>query len=203
MEAFFVLILLLAAAGITVIFSFRRLAHFLSPVRPVAATVMVMEGWLPDRSIEHGCLEYLKGRYDRLFVTGGPIVKGSFLSAYKSYSELTAATAIALGIPADQVVCVPCPKTEIHRTHTSANYLLQHLTHYPISAFNLYTDSCHARRSHYIYRRVFGPKVVIGVIAAPIVGFDPNRWWTTSSGVRTVLSEAIAYGYVRLIQWRD
>lgn len=203
MEAFSVLILLLATVGITAIVSFRHLAHFLSPVRPVASTVMVMEGWLPDRSIEQGCLEYLKGRYDRLFVTGGPIVKGYFLSAYKSYAELTAATAIALGVSADQVVCVPCPRTEIHRTYTSAKYLHQHLAQYPISAFNLYTDSCHARRSHYIYRQVFGSTVTIGVIAAPIVGFDPNRWWTTSSGVRTILSEAIAYGYVRLIQWRE
>jgi len=37
----------------------------------------------------------------------------------------------------------------------------------------------------------------VGVTALPPLDFNPDRWWRTSEGFRTVTSEAIAYLYAR------
>ena len=60
----------------------------------------------------------------------------------------------------------------------------------------------HSRRSRLLFQKAFGDSATIGVIAAPPQGYDSRRWWIYSEGVRTVISEAIAYGYARLIFWR-
>jgi hypothetical protein len=41
----------------------------------------------------------------------------------------------------------------------------------------------------------------VGVIAMDPAGYDKGRWWTTSGGVRTVLSEMIAYVYAKFLFW--
>ena len=39
----------------------------------------------------------------------------------------------------------------------------------------------------------------IGGVALQDVQYDPARWWAASEGVRSVLSEGIAYLYARLL----
>jgi hypothetical protein len=35
------------------------------------------------------------------------------------------------------------------------------------------------------------------VWAIPTTEYDPQHWWRSSSGVRTVIGEALAYAYVK------
>ena len=44
-----------------------------------------------------------------------------------------------------------------------------------------------------------GANVAVGVISVPDRGYDPNRWWRYSQGVKTVINEVIGYIYTRFI----
>jgi len=57
----------------------------------------------------------------------------------------------------------------------------------------------HSRRSWMLYKEAIGEEIPIGIIAFENREYDPKRWWKTSSGVRTVLDETIAYLYAKLV----
>ena len=56
----------------------------------------------------------------------------------------------------------------------------------------------HARRSWVLFKKAFGNDIDIGVISVVNMSYDPKRWWKYSSGVRSIINEAIAYVYVCL-----
>ena len=56
----------------------------------------------------------------------------------------------------------------------------------------------HARRTWLLFEKAF-PSVDVGVIAITPNSYDTSRWWLFSEGVRTVISESIAYLYARFI----
>ncbi|HIK46834.1 MAG TPA: YdcF family protein [Leptolyngbyaceae cyanobacterium M65_K2018_010] len=190
--------------GVYLYRSFVGLGRFLSLSRPVAASMLVVEGWLPDSALVQASKLFWQQGYRCILTTGPPLAQGSFLSQYQTQAQLAAATLIALGIPDELVHPLPCPTVTTGRTYTSALAVKEYLAQtYPdLASLNLFTYGCHARRSGYIYRRLFRPAgVAVGVIASAVHGFELDRWWQTSSGVRTVLGEWIAYLYVRLIRW--
>jgi hypothetical protein len=57
----------------------------------------------------------------------------------------------------------------------------------------------HSRRSRLLYQFAFGPSTQVGMIGVMPHDFDPDHWWRTSAGVRTVIGECIAYAYARLL----
>jgi hypothetical protein len=59
----------------------------------------------------------------------------------------------------------------------------------------------HARRSRLLYQKALGDKVKVGVIAIEDKRFDPDHWWQSSVGVRSVMGETIAYLYARFFFW--
>jgi hypothetical protein len=46
---------------------------------------------------------------------------------------------------------------------------------------------------------VFSPETQIGIYSIRPHGYDPEQWWSSSAGVRTIIGETIAYLYARLI----
>jgi hypothetical protein len=50
--------------------------------------------------------------------------------------------------------------------------------------------------------KFFAPEIKVGVIAAKPLIYDPKYWWVSSEGVRSIISEAIAYIYARFVNWR-
>ena len=67
------------------------------------------------------------------------------------------------------------------------------------NALNIITSGAHSRRTRLIFEKAFGDGVAVGVIASRDRDFDPRRWWTSSSGFRTVTGEIIAYLYARFL----
>jgi len=57
----------------------------------------------------------------------------------------------------------------------------------------------HSRRTWIIYQMVFSPETQIGIYSIRPHGYDPEQWWSSSAGVRTIIGETIAYLYSRLI----
>jgi hypothetical protein len=180
-----------------------NLASFLALSRPIAADVLIVEGWIPDYAMAQASQEFWRGKYNILITTGPPLLRGTYLSNYKTHADLAAATLKVLGVPPERIVVLPCPVADRFRTYTSALAVQQYLAKHPPSlGINLFTLGCHARRSWYIYQRLFRLyQIPVGVMAMANDTFDLHRWWVSSSGARTVLGEWIAYCYVRLIRW--
>jgi DUF218 domain len=193
-------LLLVLSLALLVIVTARRIHPFLAVNAPVQGEVLVVEGWAADYVLETALAEFKQNHYQEIFVTGGPLEQGAPLSEYKTYAELGAATLLKLGSTTNDVQAVPAPLVRQDRTYTSAMTLKRWWTGHGMSPkqFNLMTVGPHARRSRLLFQKAFGNDVKIGVLAIPEKDYDPKHWWRSSAGVRAVISETVAYGYVRI-----
>jgi hypothetical protein len=130
-----------------------------------------------------------------------PLEQGAPLSEYKTYAELGAATLLKLGLDRDSVQAVPTPAVRQDRTYASALVLKQWLQQHNAmpAELNLISLGAHARRSRLLFEKAFGQDARVGIIALENQDYDPEHWWKSSQGVRTVTDELIAYGYARLV----
>jgi hypothetical protein len=191
-------------AAALILLAMTHIHPFLAVTSPVKADVLVVEGWLTDYGLKQAVTEFESGAYRQLITTGVPLSTGSYLSEYHSFAELSAATLKALGLPKEKIVAVPAPAVVKDRTYASANAFYQWLanSNLRIEAVNLFTFDVHARRSWLIFKQVLAPKIKTGVIAVESQDYEPSKWWTSSEGVRKVISETIAYVYTRFLDWK-
>ena len=175
---------------------------FLAVTSPISADVLVVEGWIPDDALKQAFEEFKSGAYRQIITTGTPVEKGSFLTEYKNYAEVAAATLRKLGLPLEKVI-VPTPAKIKDRTYAAAVTLRQWLskTNPLLESVNLYTYDVHTRRSWLLFKKALAPKVKVGAIAAKTQDYNPKSWWKSSAGVRTVLDEFIAYLYAQFVSW--
>ncbi|MCU0540702.1 MAG: YdcF family protein [Oscillatoriaceae cyanobacterium Prado104] len=178
---------------------------FLAVNSPIEADILVVEGWLPDYAIESAIAEFKTGNYQKLITTGLPLSKGYYLAEYKNYAELTAATCIALGFDRTKIIAVPAASVIKYRTAASAIALRDWLSasSLKINSINLYSFGTHARRSWIIFKEVLKPEIQVGIIAAEPQDYNPQEWWKSSEGFRTVTGEIIAYIYTRFVGWKN
>ena len=189
---------------LVLIITIANIHPFLAVTTPIPANILVVEGWLPDYAVEEAIAEYQRGSYEKLITTGTPLSRGYYLAEYKNFAELTAATFRALGFDSKQLVAVPTPKVEKDRTYTSAVALREWLlaSGLQVTGVNLFSWGPHTRRSWLIFRQTLAPQVPVGAIAVEPRAYDAKHWWRSSEGVRTVISELIAYLYARFFDWR-
>lgn len=173
---------------------------FLSPSHPAEdSTVLVFEGWVADAPLEEALAWADAHAVKTIYITGGPIETGSWLAPWRTYPEMTAARLEAMGL-ADRydIHPVPAPKTRKDRTFVSAVALRDALGTNAPASMTLASEAPHLRRSALLFRRAFGDRTRIGTLALTPTDFDGTDWWHSSAGVRTVLSEAIAFPYAFL-----
>jgi uncharacterized SAM-binding protein YcdF (DUF218 family) len=186
-----------------IFFSIAHLYPFLAVTSPIKTDVLVVEGWVTDYAAEQAFAEFKSGSYRQIFTTGGPVERGFYLVEYNNFATIAAATLKKLGMQPEKVTIVPASDVIKDRTHSSAIALRQWLanSNSPIKSMNLLTSDAHARRSWLIFQQVLAPKIKVGIIAAKPASYNPNKWWTSSEGVRTVTSEIIAYIYALFVNW--
>ena len=172
--------------------------------QPIKAEALIVEGWIDDLVIEGAITEFNRSNYQLLLTTGGPVGKGYYLAQYKTLSELAAATLISLKFPSDRIVAIPTPLVKTDRTAASAKAVKEWINSSKINikAVNIYSYDVHTRRSWLIFKTILEPEIKVGAIAHPPLDYDPKKWFTSSAGVRGVISETIAYFYARFI-WQD
>jgi len=190
--------LLVAAVGLV---AFLGIGPFLAVTDSVPGGVLVVEGWVPDYMLEAAIAEFKSDHYAKLFVTGIPLEQGAPLSEYTNFANIGAATLVKLGMPANDVQVVPTGATRRDRTYAMALSLRHWLRAHNMAPtkVNLVTGGPHARRSRLMFEKALGKGVTVGVIAIPDNDYDVRRWWNSSQGVRTVIGEALAYAYARLL----
>jgi uncharacterized SAM-binding protein YcdF (DUF218 family) len=192
-----IVILLMAGAAL---FLFVKTVHpFLAMQEPTSGGLLVVEGWLPDHALQEAWHEFETGRYQKLLVTGGPLERGSPLSGYATHAELGAAILLALGANSNSVVAIPASKVHRDRTYSYAVALRAYLDKNHLQQpVHLITMGPHARRSRLLYEKALGKGTPISVFAYDEREYDPAHWWRYSAGVRIVIGELLAYGYVKL-----
>jgi hypothetical protein len=180
-----------------------NLHAFLAKNAPIAASVLVVEGWLPDYALESVAAEFKNGAYQKLITIGGALPRGFYLSEYQNFAELSAATLIAIGVNPVHILVVTDPSQSPGRTASTATILDRWLatSELQITALNLFTLSTHARRSWLLFKKILEPEISVGIIAGEQLDYDSKSWWRSSEGVRTVISELIAYLYVRIFDF--
>jgi uncharacterized SAM-binding protein YcdF (DUF218 family) len=193
-----VLVLLLGAVALV---GMLGIGPFLAVTDSAPGGVMVVEGWVPDYIVKAAIAEFKQNHYDKLYVTGIPLLQGAPLSEYKNYAQLGAATLVKLGMSTNDVQAVPTGRTRRDRTYAMALSLKQWLREHgmAVTKVNLITSGPHARRSRLMFEKALGKGVTVGVIAVPAEDYDERHWWHYSQGVRAIISEALAYAYARLL----
>ena len=178
----------------------RVVPGFLACNQPVPAKILVVEGWAPDFAFDFVADELKRASYEKVLVTGGPLEFGAPLAEYRTYAERGAAILLAMGLSSNLVQAVPAPRVMQDRTYTAAVAVRRwmQVNAVPDQAFNLVTVGAHARRSRLLYNKAFNRQVPVGTFSVPSPEFDPNRWYTSSAGFRTVIGESLAYAYSRL-----
>lgn len=193
----------LLCIGALMIFTITHIHPFLAVTSPINADVLVVEGWLPDYALKQALTEFESGSYRQIITTGATLPTGSYLAEYKNFAELSAATLTAMGLEKEKVVAIPTPDVIKDRTYASAVSFRQWLSNSDskLESINLYTFDVHTRRSWLLFKQVLAPKIKVGVIAAETLDYVPNKWWSSSNGVRSIISETIAYMYARFVNW--
>jgi len=181
------------------IWSVANVYQFLAINAPVHGDILVVEGWLPDNALKRAVSEFYRHDYKLLVTTGGPLERGSFLIKYKTYAQIAKSTMLKLGVDPRQIVAVPSPRVRKDRTYASALALKKWLktSRITIRSLNILSLGPHARRSWLLFKKALGSKISVGVIAVKDTSYNPNRWWISSAGVRSVIGETIAYIYAR------
>jgi len=191
--------MLAAAFGLLAAAFIVTIHPFLSLNEKVAAEILVVEGWISPGAIQGAAREFREGGYAHLYVTGGPVEGPS--AEYVSYAEQGFRRLERQGIDPQEMTAVVSKPVTKDRTYTSALALRNFFKTNSVRAdsFNVLTTSAHARRSHLLFEKAFAGDRPIGIIACPPVEYQPERWWTSSSGVKEIISETAAYLYARLL----
>lgn len=160
----------------------------------------MIEGWIHDFALDEAVILYRAGNYSKIVCTGVPIETGSYIQAFKSYPEMTAARLHKMGIPDNEVITAIGDVAKKDRTYLSAVALREAFMAYNIDERNLHliTTGPHGRRSRLLFQKALGKDYRIGITCLEDAGYDPDHWYAYSQGVRHVISELIAYTYAKL-----
>ncbi|MGH8795790.1 MAG: hypothetical protein ACREXI_01930 [Caldimonas sp.] len=182
---------------------------FLMPHEPArgpdgrGAHILVVEGWLDEADLDQAVAALRSRHYGRVLVTGGPIESWDDARVWKTYAA-RAAGYLRMRVPIGvDVIAVPAPATAKNRTYLSAVMVREWVRSAGIAldAIDLYSAGVHARRSRLVYRLAFGPTVEVGVLAAIPPGFDPQRWWSSSAGAKSVIGETLGLLWTECCFW--
>lgn len=197
--------LFFVAAASVVFLIIHNLYPFLAVNSPIkSADALVIDGWISDYALEQAAAEFKTGSYRQVFTIGSKVDQGFYLAEYNNFAEIAANTLYKLGIPKEKVIAVITPSVVKDRTNASAIALLDYVSdkNLEIESINLLTTDAHGRRSWLIFKHIFAPKIKVGIISVQTQTYDSKKWWSSSEGVRVVISEAIAYIYARFINWQ-
>ncbi len=184
----------------------RNIVPFLSKSTPNDARVVIIEGYVEDHAYPFFLEKIAKINPTVIITTGVPLDQGFYISNLPSTAHLVARSLAALGVDTALVKVVPPNQdVQVNRTYNSAIAARAYIEqHYPdTEKVILFSTAVHARRSHYLFKKVFQPGISVGNFVAPSPYIRRTDWHKTSRAFRVVLSETIAWLYVRLFFYPD
>lgn len=175
----------------------RQLAVILAPTAPVTdRTYLVVEGWQEEDSLLAALAVFHAEDYQYMITTGGPNTR--FLTpVYDSYAEQAGAFMLQHGLETEKLIVISAPESAQERTYLSAVMVRDWLAlkGTELTELNVHTSHVHARRTRSLYREAF-PDFQIGIYAAAPHSFELHKWWQTSDGAKSVITELIGNVWV-------
>jgi len=194
-------VLILSIFLIALLAYIYRIVPFLSKQAPVDSKVLVFEGYIEDWAYPAILKIIDELEPDFILTTGTSLDQGYYISGILSTAYIVAKSLIALGVDSTIIHVVPViPDVLKNRTYNSAIATRVYLNAYfpEVNSINLVSTSVHARRSHRLFRLAMEPEIQTGNIVIPPAYFNASDWYRSSRGFRLVISETIAWVYVRL-----
>ena len=194
--------LLVVALGVNA----NRLLALDEPVRGqdgAGARTLVVEGWMDEPELAQALAVFRRGHYQRVLTTGGPIEPWGDVGGWQTYAQRGAAFLRSNGLADVPVIAVPAHDVKQDRSYLNALMVRDWASRSGASlgAIDVVSAGVHARRSRLVYRMALGDAVEVGVIAAAPQGFDAQRWWTSSSGVKSTIGEALSLAWTACCFW--
>ncbi|MCB1089888.1 MAG: YdcF family protein [Verrucomicrobiae bacterium] len=167
------------------------------PDGPGTVDLLCVEGWSSESVIDAVAEAYKSGKYGRIAVTGGPTQSRERLIGFASYAALGAFRLERRGVPADRIIVSEPAYADRRRTLNDILELRRTLRMAGVEPCRLqiFSTSVHTRRTRLLYRRVFGTGTEIRALALPPEDYDPEHWWATSEGLKTVVMESISLAF--------
>lgn len=185
--------------------AFTGIYPFLARPNKPASDILVVEGWLPDNGLREAIEYYRSNGYKRMIITGIPITQWTYSSPHTNMADASAETMRRMHFR-DSIYTVSIPSSIYRdRTYATAVALRMRFEEWGLpedQPFDLYSMGAHARRSWNMFRKAF-PDANIGLLVATDLSFDPETWYKTSRGFRTVFSEWISYWYTAFAFFPD
>ncbi len=184
-------LLFLIMSAVAIFFGLKNLAHYLALTEPKNGDYLIVEGWIDESNLNKAFSVFVNGQYQYLITTGG-------LDQHcrrGSYAEKSAGYFISKGLPAEKVIAIPTPESAQARTFLSAVMVREWLHERSIDnvIIDVFTEGVHARRTSYLYRLAFRPNVDVGIYASGPLKYELSRWWETSEGAKSTLTELFGY----------
>ncbi len=178
-------------------FSFTSFPVYLSKSHPHFEGYLVLDGQMPDYAVEQAIEFFGQHKYKAIIVSGGRLPSGHYIAGKKTMAEITYATFIALGFDSANLILINGQPVLKDRTYTSALNLKSWFEEQNTKAMKLdiLSVGCHAKRSQFLFQKALGNNFKVGVVAINDKGYNIKKWWETSNGVRSVISETIAFIY--------
>ncbi len=182
-----------------IIFFVKSIHPFLAQTKPIESKILVVEGFIPDFAIEASKSIFYEGQYELMIITGKKKLKGSYVDEYENDGLHSAATLAKIGFDTTKIKVISIgDDIRKDRTYATAQAVKQWLQKSgKSSTINVVTLGTHARRSHLLFEKALEEDFMVGIIAIEDIRFDPEKWWRSSMGVRSVIDETIAYIYAR------
>ena len=194
--------LALLGAVVVVAVAFLHWIHpFLAVSDPVPASVLIVEGWIPNYTMKAAAAEFQRGHYDHVVLLRPVLDLPDKYEAGRYSADYMANLLIQYGVPQDKETTLAPIVVQKDRTYHSALAAKEWLRqqHLDVKALDVATLGPHARRSRLLYEKAFEGDVQIGIIPLANIEYDPAHWWRSSEGVREVIGEGIAYIYARFL----
>lgn len=172
---------------------------FLAQTKTIETKVMVVEGFIPDFALEATIAIFYDEQYDLMIITGKKKLKGSYLDKYKNDGQHAAATLAKMEFDTTKIKIISVgDDIRKDRTYATAVAVEQWLEKSNMAlSLNLVTLGCHGRRSRLLFDKAMGKGADVGIISINDIRYNPDRWWKSSMGFRSVINESVAYIYAR------
>lgn len=185
---------------IILLFIFAKTIHpFLAKTKTVESKILVIEGFIPDFALEASKSIFYEGQYELMIITGKKKLKGSYLDEFENDGLQSAATLALMGFDTVNIKVIAVDndirKDRTYATAIAVKEWLQKSGN--PNTFNVVTLSCHARRSFLLFEKAMEEDARVGIIAIEDIRYDPEKWWKSSMGFRSVIDESVAYIYAR------
>src|SRR5882672_3807696 len=184
--------------GVALTFFLISIYGLLAVNNPFGEGVLVVEAWIPAKTLEESAIVFNSGRYRYLVIVGGPM-QGSGIKSNDptTWADLATSRLEKLGFDTRKLVQISVPAVSSARTLAGATAVKRWLGSSRISVccVDVFTVGPHARKSWILFRYALGDGYRVGIIAGSRDSYDPRFWLASRRGILVVVRNLAGYVY--------